>query len=385
MRHTQGQISCFHLYAMLAALGVLGACSSSNPPTPGGGAGAGSLGGAGTQGNQAGSAAGSAGNGSGISSPTFIPMFPGAGTGNASDPLIGGMICDYVPHAGEKGADNPLTECFFEPGKTAPAATLEQVLECVDGKDAVHLRLTFDPAFVDNTYGANQIGWDARAAAKPPKMGKMARPPHSWKDLVGSDHAQFLVTNGAGDEVIDFKLDYISEDPSVPSGYASLGVSGGDGEVISGDASAIVDFNTSIARNFNERGYGSYTVDSPATDTSYTPNAAAPDWDFRVVYEVWIDIAAFGASGFGDASIASVHASPSKFPDNTIVVEPGPCPPDWCTNPDGCDGGPRRGDAGVACIAEDPDDFHCYDGGVPPPVDAGSPCVLPDDPACSAD
>ena len=63
----------------------------------------------------------------------------------------------------------------------------------------------------------------------------------------------------------------------------------------------IVDFNTSISRNFNERGYGTYTVDSPATDADYTPNAAAPDWDFRVVYEAWIDVDAFGASGFGDA------------------------------------------------------------------------------------
>jgi hypothetical protein len=145
--------------------------------------------------------------------------------------------------------------------------------------------------------------------------------------LVKSDHALLSLTNRDGKVAVQFKLDYISEDPSAPSGFASLGVSGGEGKMIVGDQKWIVKYSTSIDENLNERGYKNYTVDSPATDTSYTPNPDAPEWDYRVVYEVWVDIAAFGPKGFGDATIESVHASPSKESSNTVVVKRDDCPP----------------------------------------------------------
>src|SRR4051812_11151416 len=158
----QGTKSLWFGYAASCVLLTQAGCSSDPAPS------------ATVDGSVADDGSGSAGktgsNGSDLTSTTFIPMFPGAGTGNASDPLVGGKLCDYKPHAGEKGKD-PLTQCFFEPGKTTPAATLEQVLECVEGTDSVHLRLTFDPAFVDNTYGANAIGWESRMMGG--KMGGM--------------------------------------------------------------------------------------------------------------------------------------------------------------------------------------------------------------------
>src|SRR5690606_26192178 len=58
-------------------------------------------------------------------------------------------------------------------------------------------------------------------------------------------------------------------------------------------------------------------------------NPDAPNWEYRVVYEVWIDLAAFGSAGFGQAYIESVHASPSKLASNTDIVEPTPSPPEW--------------------------------------------------------
>ena len=67
--------------------------------------------------------------------------------------------------------------------------------------------------------------------------------------------------------------------------------------------------------------------DSPATDASFSANGAAPEWDFRVIYEVWVSQDAFGSAGFGSALIESVHASPSKTGDNTETVAPAPCPP----------------------------------------------------------
>jgi hypothetical protein len=175
---------------------------------------------------------------------------------------------------------------------------------------------------------------------------------HSFMDLVGSDHAELAATDADGNEVIRFKLDYLSPSRAATSGYGTLGVSGGDGRMIAGDESAIVDFMTSLDRNLNERGYAKYTVDSPATDDKYTPNPDTPNWDYRVVYEVWIDIKAFGDAGFGGATIEYVHASPSKGDTDTITVHRGDCP---CQRPGGCDD---------VCVPGP--DNPCIGGGTPP-------------------
>jgi len=318
------------------------------------------------------------------------------------------MVCDTAVRV-PRSALVAHTSCFFQPGQPQPAATIEQVLECAEGLDAVHLRLTFDPAFVDNTYGENAIGWDQRKGPGAPMGGKMSAPPppgaapapppgaaappppanmpksakggpgksgHSWKDLVGSDHAEFTVTNEADELVLQFKLDYISQDSSAPSGYASLGVLGGDGKMIKGDSKAIVRWTTSIDRNLNERGYAKYIVDSPKTDADYTANSATPNWDYRVVYEVWIDNAAFGSSGFGGALIEHVHASPSKAPSDTIIVTKDECP---CLR-DGCCGTPPPPDKECGGL----DDFSCTMPDVPPPPAKEPDCEnQPDDPNCS--
>ena len=155
--------------------------------------------------------------------------FPGAGTSDAGDPLPNGMLCDWVP-----GALSPIPEaieeCYFDKndeGHTQVAATLEQVLECVEEADTVHLRLTFHPWFVDNTYGENAIGWGEAEAMIAPMMpggmmGMKAPKPkkggHTFKDLVGSDHAEIILKDGNGEVVMQFKLDYLSEDASQPSG-----------------------------------------------------------------------------------------------------------------------------------------------------------------------
>jgi hypothetical protein len=349
---------------------------------------------------------GGAGSGAGVPSAraadgtTFwnndFPVFPGAGTSEeASEPLPDGMVCDVVP-----GADvlipDPIRQCFFDkndPLQLHPAATLEQVLECAEEGDAVHLRLTFHPSFVDNTYGANAIGWGDDAADPAPVMmdgmmmkKKKGKGGHTFRDLVGSDHAEIIVKDGNDNVVVHFKLDYLSEDPTASSGYGSLGVLGGEGEMIVGDPADIVAYMTSMDRNMNERGYASYTVDSPETDALYTPNPATPEWDYRVVYEAWIDADAFGNAGFGGALIEFVHASPSKADSNTLEVEPGDCPPppDECgdSDPDedcgagGVGGPPDEDDPPPPpdeCGDSDPDE-DCGQGGVggPPPDEAGS-------------
>ena len=223
-----------------------------------------------------------------------------------------------------------------EKDRKSPAATIERVMELAENDALVHIRLTFDPDFVDNCFGDQSIGWQAS------KKGI-----HKFKDLVGSDHAEFMLTDGKGERVLHFKLDYISEDPDQDSGYRSLGVEDGNGKMIIGDASSIVAAVTSLDRNLNACGFSEYTEDSPSTDDGYSPNPKTPEWDYRVVYEVWVDLDAFGSAGFGEASIEFVHASPSKLGKNTVEVTAEPCPPDITIDRTNPDAGTETPDAGI--------------------------------------
>ncbi len=186
---------------------------------------------------------------------------------------------------------------------------------------AVYMVLAIDKGFVDNTYGTNIVGWTRS---------------HNFSDLVGSDHAQFLGYNANGTLVLDIKQDYISSASGTPSGYDSLGVTGGEGRVNTGSAAHILQWATSEDYNLNNTGYCSggncagggtdLKVNSPATDSAYTPNPTYPNWIYDVIYELKIDKAAFGSAGFGRIEVPYIHASPSKAGTNTIYAEPGTCP-----------------------------------------------------------
>jgi hypothetical protein len=332
------------LYTSLGLVVLAAACSSST-----------SVDGSGPNGSGAGGANGASANGG--------PQFPGAGTSFASKPLspaagpetadLCGEDVPSIPGGGVTVIDRGI-QCFYgdTPAPSIPAATIEHVVEVLNGQKAIHIRVTFNPNFVDNTYGENAIGWGddgAEPAPAPPPMGggKAPKPPkakggHTFKDLVGSDHVELKVTDGSGALALHFKLDYISEDASSACGYHNLGVTGGEGKMIVGSASSVLATSTSLDRDLNGCGY-CYTVDSPATDENYTPNPATPKWDYRVVYEAWLDPAAFGAAGFGEAIVESVHASPSKLDSNTVEVVKKPCPPDWdvpyCPPGASCTGG----------------------------------------------
>jgi hypothetical protein len=262
-----------------------------------------------------------------------VPLAPGCGPDTASE--CGGS-CERAGGGPTTIVRPPVALCFSgaeDPTPANPTALIEQVIETVNGVSMVHLRITFDPSFVDNTYGVNaSSGWNKEGDA-PEMMGGMMMPPkgksgHTFGDLVGSDHVELLLTDGSGATVMDFKIDYVSVDTSAPCGYGTLGVSGGEGKVIQGNAAAVLGVATSIDRDLNGCGY-CLTEDSPATDDAYTPNADAPNWDYRVVYEVWLALDAFGSSGFGQAYIQNVHASPSKLANNTVEVTASPCPPGW--------------------------------------------------------
>jgi hypothetical protein len=279
------------------------------------------------------------------------PQFPGAG-GRSGQSIAAGVdivTCDgkgmrpiggAKPKPGEIGQE----QCFYDPNdKDDPAATIEWIVETAQDEELVHVRLTLNPSFVDNTYGENALGWEKddpnTMPNKPNKPSKPGKGGHTFRDLVGSDHAEFKLSDGDGNLTLHFKLDYVSASSDAPSGYATLGVTGGDGKMLAGKPSDIVAAMSSIDRDLNACGYSGFTENSPATDENYTPNRAAPAWDYRVVYDVWVRRAAFGSADFGSAIVDFVHASPSKADGNTITVVPDDCPPEWppyCGDPDGC-------------------------------------------------
>jgi len=178
-------------------------------------------------------------------------------------------------------------------------------LETRLGRETIHVALIFSEAFVDNSYGARSSDGYHRG-----------RREHTFRDLVGSDHAEVGFEDASGAEVLRARFDYISESSEMTSGHDALGATDGDGRMISGDSAWIVDATSSLARNMNELGCV-FTTDSPT-------DAECPGWDNRVVYEVWLDAAAF-PDGFGGPVLESVHASPSRT-ENTVIVRRGECP-----------------------------------------------------------
>ena len=74
-----------------------------------------------------------------------------------------------------------------------------------------------------------------------------------------------------------------------------------------------------------------------------------------MVYELWIDTAAFGDSGFCRPDIEYVHASPAKAEHDTIEVQSDDCPPPGDGDGDG-GSGDGSGDGNGDC----PVDYELY-------------------------
>ena len=219
----------------------------------------------------------SSGSGSGSGTTTTPgPHFPGSGSGFR--PLTPGCGPDTASQCtgeceqagGDPDVDvvrPPVTLCFKGEGDTTPddpAVVIEQVIETLNGVSYVHIRVTFDPSFTDNTFGDGSCcGW-------PEKRGHTFDP-----DLSKSDHTELLLTNGDSDTVMHFKVDLVSPDPAADCAFATQGVTGGDGTVLVGSAEDVLAAATSLDRNINGCGYcentacapsGDCTVDSPPTD-----------------------------------------------------------------------------------------------------------------------
>ena len=180
------------------------------------------------------------------------------------------------------------------------------ILYTTNGNGTVTIRIKFAKTFVDNTYGTSAIGWPGG---------------HTFGNLTGSDKLTLALYDINNVQKLWFKIDYITATATVPSGYATLGVSGGEGGMLVGSAAFLSNFKTSISENFNAFGYPPFITNSPPTDANYTPNPTYPNWIYDVWYEVTVSLAAFPA-GFKEARITEIHASPSKTGNNTECVQP---------------------------------------------------------------
>ncbi len=282
----------------------------------------------GTSSGSGGSSSGTGATGSGVGGTHVV--IPGGGEDDA--PL--GMGCgpetvDACYPVGEEcngtaaldyAVVQPAAQiCFFGEGMEIPSATVEHVVESYDGQEYVHLRVTFDPDFVDTVYGdcSPETGWNPNR-------------PHTFRDLSKSDHVELMLYECDNDLAMHFTVDFITEDPDSPTGYGTLGVLGGDGGMVVGDAADVLEVTTSLDRNLNACGYltpGEVPINSPCPGgDGYLPSPDAPNWDFRMVYELWIDGAAFDSSGYCTTDIEYVHASPAKSSSDTILVDPDDCP-----------------------------------------------------------
>ncbi len=212
--------------------------------------------------------------------------------------LILSLVCSFteLSFAQTNIVEKDLCLTTSGTGYPVPAAKL---IAYIDANGNIVAKLTVDKRLNDNTYGANTIGWPGNN--------------HTLDHLLKSDKANFVFYNKNGTKVLDFFLDYMTATNTYPSGYGILGVTGGDGSISVGSASSILNSNSSLNRNFNQYGYV-LTTNSPATNSSYTPNPSYPNWIFEMVYEVTIDKAAFGGTaGFGDVFVPSLHNSPNKL------------------------------------------------------------------------
>jgi hypothetical protein len=197
----------------------------------------------------------------------------------------------------------------------SPCGPLEhQLFVDVDINGDVTVRFDQNLNVNDNSYGTTQVGWGANAPSTKN---------HKFGDLTGSDKAQFIFYDVNGTKVLDILVDYLSAKSGTPSGYASLGVSGGEGKVNFGQASWVLMATTTLDNNLNNLGFPNiFLVNSPQTtsSTSYTiVDPAYAAWNFVNGYTVKISHTAFGAAGFGKVVIGEVHNSPPKCGPNAHI------------------------------------------------------------------
>ncbi|MBC8441299.1 MAG: PEP-CTERM sorting domain-containing protein [Deltaproteobacteria bacterium] len=195
-----------------------------------------------------------------------------------------------------------------EGGKKSPDITMTDPAQLYYYQDTadLYLALVLPLSLVDNSYGANSVGWGKGVSAS----GKN----HNLKDLEGSD--KLVGSYGGTDFTIEYYLEDNSNDTATSLQWNYDEYSGYNSNFFSGD-------KYSPETNYNG-GQVDYS-DPAAFYTTTDPNNS--DWIFEVIYEFKLA----GITGFdiNNFNIDIIHVSPNKIGKNKVYTDP-PTPP---TNP----------------------------------------------------
>jgi hypothetical protein len=168
--------------------------------------------------------------------------------------------------------------------------------------------------YVDNSYGANSVGWahtDDDGNVKYDKNGDPKLKVHKLKDLENSDMAQINI----GDTTYEF--DYYGSDTSAIESIAggSYKTSLAHNYGLYGGSGMFDDLKSSSSPE--TQGYDSYVLSGTGTNFD--------QWAFEGIYEFKLDGVAGGNFNFDNVTLGDVHASPSKL--GQIVSPPPGTPP----------------------------------------------------------
>ena len=170
-------------------------------------------------------------------------------------------------------------------------------------------------SLIDNSYGANAIGWVSG---------------HKLDELHGSDAAHITLTDN-GSTVFDITFDYLySNSKDAPTDWGSGFASSPSDPVekydtkVDGDKVYESDYPgieviTSMQYNWDQ-GFDEYfghkdtNPYSPYVESDYSTNSAEPGWIYENIYEIKVDGSLLAESfAFDNITIGEVHDSPNKI------------------------------------------------------------------------
>lgn len=202
------------------------------------------------------------------------------------------------------GASVTLTKTIFLPvtesavdsaGNVTNHTLIKQVLPTGD----IQVTLLEDTNLADNTFGFSASpDWTNGSSL--------------W-DRIGQDSAEFQLTDGKGNVVLDFAADYISLAWGAPLGLATGGVNNGAGQMYVGNSANIGSITTTLSDSLNR----------PVSDWGFLLNAPPPSysnnsnpWKFQCGYTVVIKKGCFGNNGFGDCKVKQIQHNKCKLGNN---------------------------------------------------------------------
>ncbi len=258
-----------------------------------------------------------------------------SGAGIASAVVVDGLIGGVPGQINGSEYDQVYLLVYTQ--DIGPEEHIATVYTSKDANGDWYFALVYSPEVInDNCYGTNCIGpWKIRSAASNVKADGTLQKPHTFDDLLKSDHSKYIIRDTCGNTVLDFGVDLLASRTSTPK-YGSGGHNCSpynqqcDGFITIGDKSKILKYATSTQWNMWYSGYDKTTTRSPLiNETLYNqtkkyqvveinPATGKPyEWEFLIIYEFKVDGSVFTSKGcnysyLGDMHVHDVHNSPYK-------------------------------------------------------------------------